>query len=126
MRTSLIIQNTYLSLVIFQIIFTLLLDQDFVSGKSDYTGIRKYMSIFGNFFTVKMLKINLCEITTSYRLYDVNLLKKLPFEKINRNGYSMLVLIVWYLNKLKANMTEILFIFMIEKWVSQNCQKHKF
>ena len=76
-------------------------------GKSDYTGVRKYISIFGNFFTVKMLNINLCEITTSYRLYDVNLLKKLPFEKINRNGYSMLVLIVWYLNKLKANMTEI-------------------
>lgn len=76
-------------------------------GKSDYTGMRKYISIFGNFFTVKMLKINLCEITTSYRLYDVNLLKKLPFDKINRNGYSMLVLIVWFLNKLKANMIEI-------------------
>lgn len=76
-------------------------------GKSDYTGLRKYISVFGNFFTVKILKINLCEITTSYRLYDVNLLKKLPFEKINRNGYSMLVLIVWYLNKLNANMAEI-------------------
>ena len=47
-------------------------------GKSDYKGIRKLLSILANFTAQKILNIKLNEFTTSYRAYDVNLLKKLP------------------------------------------------
>mgnify|MGYP001417409265 FL=1 len=46
-------------------------------GKSDYKGMRKVISNYGNFFARKFLGIKLLEITTYFRVYSVKLLKKL-------------------------------------------------
>ena len=76
-------------------------------AKSDYTGLRKIISICGNFFAKKILDIKLNEITTYYRVYSVKLLKKLPFDELNAQGYSLGVRIVWLMKKLNANLVEV-------------------
>ena len=76
-------------------------------GKSDYTGIRKIISIMGNFVARNFLRIKLLEITTYYRVYSVKLLKKLPYDELNAQGYSLGVKIVWFMKKLNATLEEV-------------------
>ncbi len=76
-------------------------------GKSDYKGMRKLLSIIANFTAQKLLKIKISEFTTSYRAYDVNLLKKIPFNYLKSKDYSLFVTLVWLMNKLNANLIEV-------------------
>jgi len=76
-------------------------------GKSDYKGMRKVISNYGNFFARKFLGIKLLEITTYFRVYSVKLLKKLPYDKLNAQGYSLGVKLVWFMNKLNADLIEV-------------------
>ena len=76
-------------------------------GKSDYKGLRKIVSNLGNLVANNLLNIGLKEITTYFRVYDVGLLKKLPFDQLNASGYSLGVKIVWYMKKLKASLIEV-------------------
>ena len=75
-------------------------------GSSEYKGLRKYISILGNKFTSVMLNFQLKEITTYFRVYDVDSLKKIPFNLLNREGYSMGVKLIWYLKKLEIHLVE--------------------
>lgn len=76
-------------------------------AKSDYKGIRKIISICGNYSAKKILNIKLNEITTYFRVYSVGLLKKLPFDELNAQGYSLGVKLVWLMKKLDAKMIEV-------------------
>ena len=76
-------------------------------AKSDYKGLRKVISIFGNFFAKKILNIKLNEITTYYRVYSTKLLKKLPYDELNAQGYSLGVRLVWLMKKLDAKLIEV-------------------
>ena len=76
-------------------------------AKSDYKGIRKIISICGNYAAKKLLNIKLNEITTYFRVYSVNLLKKLPYDELNSQGYSLGVRLVWLMKKLNAELIEI-------------------
>ena len=76
-------------------------------AKSDYRGIRKIISICGNYVAKKLLNINLNEITTYFRVYSVNLLKKLPYDELNAQGYSLGVKLVWLMKKLNAELIEV-------------------
>jgi len=76
------------------------------NGKSDYRGLRKFISTCGNFFAKRILKLKINEVTTYYRVYSVKLLKKLPFNELNAQGYSLGVRIVWLMKKLNADLVE--------------------
>ena len=76
-------------------------------AKSDYKGIRKLISIFGNYAAKKLLNINLNEITTYFRVYSVSLLKKLPYDELNAQGYSLGVKLVWLMKKLDVELIEV-------------------
>ena len=76
-------------------------------AKSDYRGVRKLISIGGNYSAKKLLNIKLNEITTYFRVYSVSLLKKLPFDELNSQGYSLGVKLVWLMKKLNAKLIEV-------------------
>ena len=77
-----------------------------LNGKSDYQGLRKIVSNLGNIVARIFLNIKLKELTTYYRVYEVNSLKKLPFDELNAQGYSLGVRVIWLLNKLKIRLVE--------------------
>ena len=76
-------------------------------AKSDYTGIRKIISICGNYSAKKLLNIELNEITTYFRIYSVSLLKKLPYDELKSQGYSLGVKLVWLMKKINSKLIEI-------------------
>ncbi len=76
-------------------------------AKSDYIGLRKIVSKLGNYVSRKLLNIQLLEITTYFRVYSVKLLKKLPFNELNAQGYSLGVKLVWFMKKINANLIEV-------------------
>jgi len=76
-------------------------------AKSDYTGIRKIISICGNYSAKKLLNIELNEITTYFRIYSVSLLKKLPYDELKSQGYSLGVKLVWLMKKINSELIEI-------------------
>ncbi len=78
-----------------------------LGAKSDYKGFRKIISSCGNFCAKKILTIPLNEITTYFRVYSVELLKRLPFNELNAEGYSLGVKLVWLMKKLNAELIEI-------------------
>ena len=75
-------------------------------GQSDYRGFRKIISKGGNFLAKKILKLNINEITTYYRVYSIKFMKKLPFDELNAQGYSLGVRLIWLMKKLKVNLIE--------------------
>ena len=77
-----------------------------VGGNSDYKGTKKAISYVANFLTRNILSINLREITTYFRMYDIENLKKLPFNELDAQGYSLGVKIIWLLNLLEVNLLE--------------------
>ena len=76
-------------------------------AKSDYRGLRKAISICGNYSAKKLLNIKINEITTYFRVYSVNLLKTLPFDELNSQGYSLGVKLVWLMKKIDAQLIEV-------------------
>ena len=75
-------------------------------GKSDYKGFRKILSKYGNYFAKKILNLDINEITTYYRVYSVKILKKIPFNELNAQGYSLGVRIIWLMKKLGVKLIE--------------------
>ena len=77
------------------------------NGKSDYKGLRKIISKCGNYLAKKILNLDINEITTYYRVYSTKFLKKLPFDELNAQGYSLGVRLIWLMKKLNVNLIEV-------------------
>jgi len=57
-------------------------------GECDYVGYRKKLSQMANFATRLLMRINLHEFTTSFRVFKVESLRKVKFNWIGNFGYS--------------------------------------
>ena len=60
-------------------------------GKSDYNGIRDFLSRSANKLCSFLLKMPFKEFTTSYRIYSNKSLKTLSTFKLNSEDYSALI-----------------------------------
>ena len=58
--------------------------------------------------------------------YSIQLLKKLPFNELNAQGYSLGVRLVWLMKKLNANLIEVPIHLGIEIKENQKYQNYKF
>ena len=68
---------------------------------------RKIISKCGNYLAKKFLNLNINEITTYYRVYSTKFIKKLPFDELNAQGYSLGVRLIWLMKKLNVNLIEV-------------------
>ena len=76
-------------------------------GKCDYTGYRDYVSRLGNFVARNLLNLNIWELTTFFRVFDVETIRRLPLRRIASDGYSYGVYLVYYLRKTGVNLREV-------------------
>ncbi len=53
--------------------------------------IRKYLSKISNLFAKFLLKTTISDLTTGFRIYSLNSIRSIDFQKIDSNGYSFLV-----------------------------------
>lgn len=76
-------------------------------GESDYVGFRKFVSRIGNLLSRALLGIKLKEFTTSFRVFDVDLLKKAPLYQLRSNGYSYFVETINLIDQIGARLIEV-------------------
>tara|TARA_B100001057_G_scaffold500468_1_gene615697 strand:+ start:1613 stop:2311 length:699 start_codon:yes stop_codon:yes gene_type:complete len=76
-------------------------------GKCEMTGFRLILSIIGNKFIKKVLKINCNEFTTSYRGFNILKLKYFNLNIINSKGYSFFMETIYRLSKNGVKINEI-------------------
>ena len=76
-------------------------------GKCEMTGYRLLLSIIGNKFIKKILKINCNEFTTSYRGFNLSKLGNFNLNMINSKGYSFFMETIFRLNKNGIKINEI-------------------
>jgi hypothetical protein len=88
-------------------------DNDFVIGSRyvkggglSYGFFRRTLSITANILTRYMLKIPLKECTTSYRGFQVSLLKKINLNLIRSEGYSFFIESIYIIHHLTDKITE--------------------
>jgi hypothetical protein len=76
-------------------------------GSSDYTGYRNIISRTGNIAARLALGVKLRELTTYFRVFDVNSLRRLPLRHIKASGYSYGVQLIYYLKKASVELREV-------------------
>jgi SAM-dependent methyltransferase len=76
-------------------------------GSSDYTGYRNVVSRLGNIAAKLALGVKLKELTTYYRVFDVQSLRQLPLRRIKASGYSYGVELVYYLRRAGVHLREV-------------------
>ncbi len=76
-------------------------------GKCEMSRYRLALSIVGNKFIKKVLKIDCNEFTTSYRGFNLSKLKNFNLNVINSKGYSFFMETIYRLNKLGVYINEI-------------------
>lgn len=76
-------------------------------GTSDYKGYRNTVSRLGNFFARHVLGVQLRELTTYFRVFDVRTITKLPLRRIAAGGYSYGVQLIYYLRKCGVQLKEV-------------------
>jgi len=76
-------------------------------GKSDYTGYRNIVSRLGNAVARAVLGVRIREITTYFRVFDTDNLRRLPLRRISASGYSFGVELIYYLRKLGVELREV-------------------
>ena len=76
-------------------------------GKCEMSGHRLIISIIGNKFIKKILKINCNEFTTSYRGFNLLKLKDFDLNAVKSKGYSFFMETIYRLNKHGVIINEI-------------------
>ncbi len=88
-------------------------ENDFVIGSRYMKGgglgygfFRRSLSVTANILTRHMLKLSLKECTTSYRGFQVSLLKKINLNSIRSEGYSFFIESIFVIHQLTDKITE--------------------
>ena len=76
-------------------------------GKCEMSGHRLMLSIIGNKFIKKILRINCNEFTTSYRGFNLLKLKEFDLNIVKSKGYSFFMETIYRLNKHGVVINEI-------------------
>jgi dolichol-phosphate mannosyltransferase len=76
-------------------------------GSSDYKGYRNIISRLGNIAARLALGVRLRELTTYFRVFDVKSLRRLPLRRVNADGYSYGVQLIYYLRKRGVDLQEV-------------------
>ena len=67
---------------------------------------RKWLSAFGNFYARTILGLPLHDVTTGYRMWRIDVLKQIPFERIQSSGYIFLVEMIYLTHCLEFKIGE--------------------
>jgi hypothetical protein len=76
-------------------------------GSSDYTGMRNVVSRIGNVLARLALNLELRELTTYFRVFDVASIRRLPLRHVSASGYSYGVQLIYYLRKTGVELREV-------------------
>lgn len=97
----------------------IVLGSRYVAGGSvdkDWPLWRKRLSAFGNFYARSILGLPLRDVTTGYRMWRADVLKQVPFERIQSSGYVFLVEMIYLAHCLEFKIGESPIYFADRRW----------
>lgn len=77
---------------------------------------RKWLSAFGNFYARTILGLPLHDVTTGFRMWRSEVLKQMPFERIQSTGYIFLVEMIYLAHCLEFKIGEVPIYFADRRW----------
>ena len=77
---------------------------------------RKWLSAFGNFYARSILGLPLHDVTTGFRMWRADVLKQMPFERIQSTGYIFLVEMIYLAHCLEFKIGEVPIYFADRRW----------
>lgn len=77
---------------------------------------RKSLSAFGNFYARTILGLPLRDVTTGYRMWRAEVLKAVPFERIQSSGYVFLAEMIYLAHCLEFRIGESPIYFADRRW----------
>ena len=77
---------------------------------------RKWLSAWGNFYARTILNLPQRDVTGGFRLWRREVLEKMPFERIQSNGYVFQVETAYVANRLGFSLKEIPIHFADRRW----------
>lgn len=77
---------------------------------------RKWLSAFGNFYARTILGMPLHDVTTGFRMWRSEVLKQMPFERIQSTGYIFLVEMIYLAHCLEFTIGEVPIYFADRRW----------
>lgn len=99
--------------------YDVVLGSRYVGGGSvdkDWPLWRKRLSAFGNFYARSILGLPLKDVTTGYRMWRAEVLKQVPFERIQSSGYIFLVEMIYLAHCLEFKVGEAPIYFADRRW----------
>jgi dolichol-phosphate mannosyltransferase len=97
----------------------IVLGSRYIAGGSvdkDWPLWRKQLSAFGNFYARTILGLPLRDVTTGYRMWRAEVLKQVPFERIQSSGYVFLVEMIYLAHCLEFKVGESPIYFADRRW----------
>jgi dolichol-phosphate mannosyltransferase len=97
----------------------IVLGSRYIAGGSvdkDWPLWRKQLSAFGNFYARTILGLPLRDVTTGYRMWRAEVLKQVPFERIQSSGYVFLVEMIYLAHCLEFRVGESPIYFADRRW----------
>jgi dolichol-phosphate mannosyltransferase len=68
---------------------------------------RKFLSGFGNYYSRTILKLSIRDVTGGFRVWNRNMLERMPLDQIKSNGYVFQVEMMYVASKLGCKTVEI-------------------
>lgn len=68
---------------------------------------RKFLSGFGNYYSRTILKLSIRDVTGGFRVWNRNMLERMPLDQIKSNGYVFQVEMMYVASKLGCKAVEI-------------------
>lgn len=85
-------------------------------GNPDWPFTRKLISSGANFYTRTLLRLKIHDVTSGYRLFKTDMLKKINLDKIDSSGYAFQIEMAYIVEKLlKAKVGEVPIVFYDRK-----------
>ena len=84
---------------------------------------RKYLSYFANLTCRKLLKVNISDFTSGFRVYDSKIFSEIILKKISAEGYSFLVEVIYKIHLKSFTITEVPIIFNDRKYGNSKLDK---
>ena len=85
-------------------------------GNPDWPFSRRLISSGANFYTRTLLRLKVHDVTSGYRVFKTEMLKKIKLDKIDNSGYAFQIEMAYIIEKLlNAKVGEVPIIFIDRK-----------
>ena len=84
---------------------------------------RKYLSYFANLSCKQLLKLEISDFTSGFRVYDAKVFSEIDLKRINAEGYSFLVEVIYKIYLKDFSISEVPILFNDRKYGSSKLNK---